>query len=68
MPYFLKINNAYNKLHNPEWVKKRKLTCNTFSINCSFYASGFIITKADSTPGMKILSLDVVEFYQINGL
>jgi len=29
----LKINNAYNKLH--EWVKKRKRACNTFSINSS---------------------------------
>jgi len=29
----LKINNAYNKLHDLEWVKKRKPACNTFSIN-----------------------------------
>jgi len=26
-----KMNNAYNKFHDPEWVKKRKPVCNTFS-------------------------------------
>jgi len=31
----LQINNAYNKLHDPEWVKKTQAgVAHTFSINC----------------------------------
>jgi len=31
----LKINNAYNKFHDPEWINKCKLAYHTFSIDCS---------------------------------
>jgi len=41
----LKINNACKKLHDPELVKKRKPTCNTFLNNESVIISNIFATE-----------------------
>jgi hypothetical protein len=53
------INNAYNKLHDPEWVKNASW-CATPSLTIALdYVSVFTTTKPDPTPCTVIYSLGV---------
>jgi len=56
----LKMNNAYNKLHDLESnVNKCKLACN-ISLSNTHYVSAFTTTKPDHTPCEILISLRVV--------
>jgi len=58
------INNAYNKLHDPEWVNTRKQACNTSLSIVHNYVSAFTTNKPDPTPCTVIYSLGVVAVFR----
>jgi len=46
----LKINNAYNKLHDPEWVKNASRRATPSRSIIHNYVSAFTTNKPDPTP------------------
>jgi len=61
---YLKINNAYNTLHDPEWVKNAsRRTTPSLSIVHN-YVSTFTTNKPDPTPCTVIYSLGAVAIFR----
>jgi len=65
-PYHMgiKINNAYNKLHDPEWVKNASGRATTSLSIVHNYVSAFTTNKPDPTPCTVIYSLGVVAVFR----
>jgi len=56
----VKIHNAYNKLHDPEWVKNASGSATPSLSIVHNYVSAFTANKPDPTPCTVIYSLGVV--------
>jgi len=60
----LKINNANNKLHDPEWVKNASRRATPSLSNVHNYVSAFTTNKPDPTPCTVVYSLSVVAVFR----